>query len=74
MSVDKRVAIITGSATGIGAARYAALLKKIEAASLLASASTPEDIAEPIAWLLESARHVTGDVMMVDAGFRLARP
>lgn len=59
---------------GLGSERYAAVMKKIEAASPLHSVSTPEDIAEPTVWLLENAKQVTGDILIADAGFRIARP
>lgn len=59
---------------GLGSERYAAVMKKIEAASPLHSVSTPEDIAEPTVWLLENAKQVTGDILITDAGFRIARP
>ncbi|MCC6473650.1 MAG: SDR family oxidoreductase [Burkholderiales bacterium] len=59
---------------GLGSERYASALRKTEANAPLRAASTPQDVAEPIVWLLEAARHVTGELLMVDAGFRLARP
>ncbi len=59
---------------GLGSERYAALVKKTEAASPLHSVSTPEDIAEPAVWLLENAKQVTGEILLIDAGFRLAHP
>jgi len=34
----------------------------------------PEDIAEVIAWLIEGARQVTGDVVFVDGGLHISPP
>ncbi|MBI4294509.1 MAG: SDR family oxidoreductase [Betaproteobacteria bacterium] len=59
---------------GLGSERYAALVRKTEAASPLHSVSTPDDVAEPAVWLLENAKQVTGEIMFIDAGFRLAHP
>lgn len=57
--------------SGLGPERYAARLKSTEASAPLRAASTPEDVAEPIVWLLESAKHVTGEIILVDAGLHL---
>ncbi len=59
---------------GLGPERYEAMIKKLEGASPLHSVSEPEDVAEPIVWLLEGARQITGEILFVDAGFRLAHP
>lgn len=59
---------------GLGSERYAAMVKNTEAASPLHSVSTPEDIADPVVWLLENAKQVTGEILFIDAGFRLAHP
>lgn len=59
---------------GLGSERYAALVRKTEAASPLHSVGTPEDIAEPAVGLLENAKQVTGEILLVDAGFHLAHP
>ena len=40
----------------------------------LKSASQPEDVAEAIAWLVEGARRVTGEILYVDAGMHVASP
>jgi 3-oxoacyl-[acyl-carrier protein] reductase len=34
----------------------------------------PEDVAEVIAWLIEGARQVTGDVVFVDGGLHIQPP
>ncbi|MBI2961956.1 MAG: SDR family oxidoreductase [Betaproteobacteria bacterium] len=59
---------------GLGSEGYAAMVRKTEAAAPLHSIATPEDIAEPAVWLLENAKQVTGEILLVDAGFRLAHP
>ena len=42
--------------------------------SLLERVSTPEDIANAIGWLLDPACLMTGQLMVVDAGFLLGKP
>ena len=44
------------------------------ATSLLERVSTPDDIASAIAWLLDPACLMTGQLMVVDAGFLLGKP
>jgi 3-oxoacyl-[acyl-carrier protein] reductase len=56
---------------GIGQERY----EKIKAANAqmtpLASACSPEDVAEAIVWLIVGARTVTGELLQLDAGMHL---
>jgi len=59
---------------GLGPERYAAMVEKTEAVSPLHSVSAPEDVAEPVVWLLEHAKQVTGEILIIDGGFRLAHP
>ena len=40
----------------------------------LKAAAEPHDIAEAIAWLVEGARRVTGEVIYVDGGMHIASP
>ena len=40
----------------------------------LKTASEPEDVADAIAWLLERARRVTGEIVFVDGGMHIAAP
>ncbi len=40
----------------------------------LAEVTTPEHVAEAIFWLATGARHVTGELLRVDAGAHLAHP
>ena len=56
---------------GIGSERYAASVKRVAATAPLQGVSTPEDIAEPVVWLLENARQVTGETLLIDAGIHL---
>lgn len=49
------------------AGRYAAMVP-------LKDFARPEDVAEVIAWLIEGARQVTGDVIFVDGGLHISPP
>jgi 3-oxoacyl-[acyl-carrier protein] reductase len=40
----------------------------------LKSAARPEDVADAIAWLVEGARSVTGEIVYVDGGMHVASP
>ncbi len=40
----------------------------------LKTAADAEDVAEAIAWLIEGARRVTGEIIYVDAGMHIASP
>ena len=48
--------------------------QRFAAAAPLKAAADAEDVAEAIAWLLEGARRVTGEVLYVDAGMHIASP
>ena len=56
---------------GWGAERYDRALEKMEASMPLKEVSGPDEIAEPIVWLLDAAAHVTGEIISVDAGMHL---
>jgi 3-oxoacyl-[acyl-carrier protein] reductase len=56
---------------GLGADRYSHMLAATEAATPLKQASGPDEIAEPVVWLLEGAAHITGEMISVDAGMHL---
>jgi 3-oxoacyl-[acyl-carrier protein] reductase len=56
---------------GLGAERYDRTLVGVEASTPLKQASGPDEIAEPVVWLLEGAAHVTGEIISVDAGTHL---
>lgn len=58
--------------TGLGDAAYEALKSSQEANTPLRHAGTPEDMAEAAVWLLEGARNVTGETIIVDAGAHLS--
>lgn len=50
------------------------VLRTIEAVTPLAAASTPDDIADAALFFLSDAsRHVTGELLMVDAGLHLGK-
>jgi 3-oxoacyl-[acyl-carrier protein] reductase len=40
----------------------------------LKAAAEPQDVAEAIAWLIERARRVTGEIIYVDGGMHIASP
>ena len=46
-------------------------LAAMEAAMPLKAVSGPDEIAEPVVWLLDAAAHVTGEVITVDSGLHL---
>jgi 3-oxoacyl-[acyl-carrier protein] reductase len=56
---------------GLGAERYERLLAATEASTPLKQASGPDEIAEPVVWLLDGATHITGEMISVDAGMHL---
>lgn len=55
-------------------AAYQRVKNGYAATSLLERVSTPEDIAQAIGWLLDPACLMTGQLMVVDAGFLLGKP
>ncbi|TFZ06047.1 SDR family oxidoreductase [Ramlibacter henchirensis] len=58
-------------ARGIGQEGADKALKAYEGAVPLGRASTPEDVAEAIVWLVAGARTVTGELLMLDGGTHL---
>ena len=56
---------------GLGEERYKKTVAHIESTTPLQKASTPEDVAEVVLWLVEGAAHVTGEAILVDAGLHL---
>lgn len=48
--------------------------RRFAAVAPLKAAAEPEDIADAIAWLLEGARRVTGEIIYVDGGMHIASP
>ncbi len=57
---------------GVGQQGYEAGLKAYEAGVPLQRACSPEDVAEAIVWLVDGARTVTGELVMLDSGMHLA--
>ncbi|WP_457445628.1 SDR family NAD(P)-dependent oxidoreductase [Roseateles sp. P5_E4] len=57
---------------GVGQQGYEAGLKAYEAGVPLQRACSPEDVAEAIVWLVDGARTVTGELLMLDSGMHLA--
>ena len=56
---------------GLGPERHAKTIAAILAGTPLKSVTQPADVAEPVLWLLEHARHVTGETLHIDAGLHL---
>lgn len=56
---------------GIGEEPYRELKAAYEARTPLATACTPEDVAEAILWLADGARTVTGELLLLDSGTHL---
>jgi 3-oxoacyl-[acyl-carrier protein] reductase len=56
---------------GIGAEGAAKAQAGYERMAPLGRASTPQDVAEAIAWLVDGARTVTGELLLLDAGVHL---
>ncbi len=56
---------------GLGDASYERSVIANQTRTPLKASSGPDEIAEPIVWLLEGAAHVTGEIITVDAGLHL---
>lgn len=53
---------------------YAATVSAVEAATPLAAASGPDDVADAALFFIsDAARHVTGELLLVDAGLHLGK-
>lgn len=59
---------------GMDDKQLAAVRKKFEKIAPLGEVTAPEHVAEAIHWLATGARHVTGELLRVDAGAHLAHP
>lgn len=57
---------------GVGQQGFEAGLKSYEAGVPLQRACSPEDVAEAIAWLVDGAKTVTGELLLLDSGMHLA--
>ena len=58
-------------ADGIGQEAYEKLKAGYEQNAPLARACTPEDVAEAVVWLIEGARTITGELILLDSGMHL---
>lgn len=59
---------------GIGQQGYEALKAAYERSTPLHRACTAEDVAEAVIWLLDAARTVTGELVLLDSGMHLGAP
>lgn len=60
---------------GIGAEAAEKLKAGYERAAPLGQAATPEDVAQAVVWLVDGARTMTGELLLLDGGMHLgARP
>ena len=58
---------------GIGQDAFDKLKSGYEAGVPLARACTPEDVAEAVVWLIDGARTVTGELILLDSGMHLGK-
>ena len=56
---------------GLGQEGFEKVKALTEQSTALGRASTPEDVAEAIVWLIEGARTMTGELLLLDAGLHL---
>ena len=56
---------------GLGPERYQKALANVAEGTPLRAVTRPAEIADPVVWLLEEARHVTGETLHIDAGMHL---
>ena len=56
---------------GIGQEGFERLKANVEKNAPLGRASTPEDVAEAIVWLVDGARTTTGELLLLDGGMHL---
>lgn len=56
---------------GLGQAAYDKVKAGYEKTTPLGRACTPEDVAEAVLWLVDGARTVTGELILLDAGVHL---
>jgi 3-oxoacyl-[acyl-carrier protein] reductase len=57
-----------------GAEGAADLERRFAERAPLKAAAEPQDVADAIAWLIEGARRVTGEIVYVDSGMHIASP
>jgi len=58
---------------GIGAQAFEKLKAQYEQSTPLGRACTAEDVAESVVWLIEGARTITGELILLDSGMHLGR-
>ncbi len=56
---------------GVGEAALDSVRDRFSDTAVLGRVPPPEDVAEPVVWLLEGADYITGEILMVDGGVRL---
>ncbi len=56
---------------GIGQEGFDKIKAVYEQTAPLARASTPEDVAEAVVWLVDGARTMTGEIILLDSGMHL---
>jgi len=56
---------------GVGQENYERIKAGFEKNAPLGRASSPEDVAEAVAWLVDGARTVTGELIQLDSGMHL---
>ena len=56
---------------GVGQENYERIKAGFERNAPLGRASSPEDVAEAVAWLVDGARTVTGELIQLDSGMHL---
>ena len=58
---------------GIGQEAYEKVKAGYESRTPLGRACTPEDVAEAVVWLVDGARTVTGELVLLDSGMHLGK-
>ena len=59
---------------GLGDEAYEKAKQQFANSSLLGEVATPEHVASSVCWLLDKDCLMTGQLIVVDGGFTLARP
>lgn len=60
-------------ADGVGVENYEKIKSQYEQSTPLGRACTAEDVAESVIWLIDGARTVTGELILLDSGMHLGR-
>ena len=56
---------------GLGQAAFETIKANYEQTTPLGRASSPEDVAEAVVWLIDGARTITGELILLDSGMHL---